>query len=126
MKDEIGRDQGSIITLEDITERKKADAHLQRISKLVALGQLAAGIAHEVRNPLSGITYVLDDVHDYLQGDQDRRSLIESAIKEVDRLDSIVTGLLDFAQVNRTEFSSHNVNDILEDALLWIKKQLWT
>jgi C4-dicarboxylate-specific signal transduction histidine kinase len=126
MKDEIGRDQGSIITLEDITERKKTDAHLQRISKLVALGQMAAGIAHEVRNPLSGITYVLDDVHDYLQGDQDRRSLIESAIKEVDRLDSIVTGLLDFAQVNRTEFSSHNVNDILEDALLWVKKQLWT
>jgi C4-dicarboxylate-specific signal transduction histidine kinase len=126
MKDEIGRDQGSIITLEDITERKKTDAHLQRISKLVALGQMAAGIAHEVRNPLSGITYVLDDVHDYLQGDQDRRSLIESAIKEVDRLDSIVTGLLDFAQVNRTEFYSHNVNDILEDALLWVKKQLLT
>jgi nitrogen-specific signal transduction histidine kinase len=58
MKDEIGRDQGSIITLEDITERKKADAHLQRISKLVALGQLAAGIAHEVRNPLSGASHM--------------------------------------------------------------------
>jgi peptide/nickel transport system substrate-binding protein len=80
-------------------------------------------IAHEVRNPLSGISYVLDDLHDYVKVDEERRGLIERAVKEVDRLDRIVSGLMDFAKVNRFEFSYHNVNAILEDAFLWIKKR---
>ena len=123
IRDEKGLNQGSIIIFQDITEKKKTDEHIQRISKLVSLGQLAAGVAHEVRNPLSGITYVLDDLHDYLKKDEERRELIERAINEVDRLDRIVAGLLDFAQVDRVNFSYHNVNAVLEDAFLWIKKQ---
>ena len=123
IRDDIGRQQGSIIILQDITERKKTEEQIQRISKLASLGQLAAGIAHEVRNPLSGISYVLDDLHDYVKEDGERRGLIKRAIKEVDRLDRIVSGLMDFAKVNRFDFSYHNVNTILEDAFLWIKKR---
>jgi len=123
IKDETGQDQGSIIIFQDITETKRTDEHLQRISNLASIGQLAAGIAHEVRNPLSGITYVLDDLHDHLKSDNERRSLIESAIKEMDRLDGIVTSLLDFAQVNRFDFSYHNVNTVIDDAYLLVKKQ---
>ena len=61
--------------------------------------------------------------HDFLQGHEERRELLEKAIKEVDRVDEIVSGLLDFARVNRIEFSSHNVNAVLDDALLWIRKR---
>ena len=123
IKDETGIELGSSIILQDITERKKTDAHIQRISKLISLGQLAAGIAHEIRNPLSGISYVLDDIHDYVKNDEERRSLIEKAVKEVDRLDGIVSGLLDFAQVSSVDFSYNNTNTILNDAFLWIKKR---
>lgn len=123
IRDDIGRQQGSIIIFQDISERKKTEEQIQRISKLASLGQLATGIAHEVRNPLSGISYVLDDLHDYVIKDEERRELIEKAIKEVDRLDRIVSGLMDFAKVSRFEFSYHNVNAILEDAFLWIKKK---
>ena len=123
IKDETGRELGSIIILQDITERKNTDEYIQRISKLISLGQLAAGVAHEVRNPLSGISYVLDDLHDYVHKDKDRRELIKKAIREVDRLDGIVTSLLDFAQVNSANFSYQDINEILEDALVWIKKQ---
>jgi len=114
---------GSILILEDVTEKKKTEDQIQRISKLISLGQLASGIAHEIRNPLSGITYVLDDIHDFLQGHDERRYLLEKAIKEVDRVDEIVSGLLDFARVSQIEFSSHNVNAVLDDALLWIRNR---
>ncbi|MEW6376926.1 MAG: ABC transporter substrate-binding protein [Thermodesulfobacteriota bacterium] len=123
IRDEMGREQGSILNFQDITERKKIDEQIHRIARLLSLGQLAAGIAHEVRNPLSGISYVLDDLHDYLKEDEERRELIERATKEVDRLDRSVSSLLDFSQVNRVDLSYHNVNAILEDAFLWIKNR---
>ena len=123
IKDETGMELGSSIILQDITERKETAEHIQRISKLISLGQLAAGIAHEIRNPLSGISYVLDDIHDYVKKDEARRALIEKAAKEVDRLDGIVSGLLDFAQASRVDFSYNNLNTILNDAFLWIEKR---
>jgi peptide/nickel transport system substrate-binding protein len=121
IEDKAGRNLGSIIFLEDITESKKTEEQIQRISKLISLGQLAAGIAHEIRNPLSGISFVLDDIHDSLGKDEERRTLIVKAIKEVDRVDEIVSGLLDFAQVHQFDFSFHNVNEILEEASLLIR-----
>lgn len=122
-EDETGKAVGSIITIEDVTEKKETDEYIQRISKLASLGELAAGVAHEVRNPLCGIAYVLDDLHDYFRSDPEQRERIEGIIKEVDRLDKIVTGLLDFAQVSPVSFSPHDVNAIVEDACVWIKKR---
>jgi peptide/nickel transport system substrate-binding protein len=121
--DEAGQELGLIVILEDVTEKRKTEDQIQRISKLLSLGQLASGIAHEIRNPLSGITYVLDEIHDSLKGDDERRELLEKAIKEIDRVDWTVSSLLDFARVNKIAFSRHSVHALLEDALLWIRKQ---
>lgn len=123
IEDEAGNPHGSIVIVQDLTEKRETDEHIHRISNLASLGELAAGIAHEVRNPLCGITYVLDDLHDYFRSEREQRERVEGIIKEVDRLDKIVTGLLDFAQVNPVNFSLHDVNDILEAAFIWIKKR---
>ena len=121
--DEDGQEQGSIIVFQDVTKRKKTDEQIQRISRLIPLGELATGIAHEIRNPLAGISYVLEDLHDHIKRDEERRVLIEKAIDEVDRLDRIVSGLLDFAQVSRSNLEPGNVNSIIADAFLWLKKR---
>ncbi len=78
--DEEGQEQGSIIVFQDVTKRKKTDEQIQRISRLIPLGELATGIAHEIRNPLAGISYVLEDLHDHIKRDEERRCLFQKFI----------------------------------------------
>lgn len=118
-----GRKLGKLFILRDITERKKIDEQVQRIGRLAALGQLVAGIAHEVRNPLSGVSYFLDDLHDRYEQDREKRAIIEKAAKEIDRLDQLISGLLDFARVDRHTPSNTDVNATLTEVLSWVDKQ---
>jgi peptide/nickel transport system substrate-binding protein len=123
IRNDKDRKLGAILTLKDVTDRKKVDDQIQRIGRLASLGQLVASIAHEVRNPLSGVVYILDELHDHHQRDKEQREIIEKALREIDRLDQMISGLLDFARVDRFHLSSHDINVILDDALLWVKKR---
>jgi len=123
IRNDKGQKLGSLLTLKDVTDSKKVDDQIQRLERLASLGQLVAGIAHEVRNPLSGVVYILDELHDHDHLDAEKRENIEKALREIDRLDQMISGLLDFARVDRFNLSSQDVNAILDEALLWVKKR---
>lgn len=98
-------------------------AHLIQRERLAALGELAAAIAHEVRNPLAGLKTSLQVLARRL-GDHDARSFGADVQKEVDRLNALVSSLLDYARPARAKPVSVPIPTILDQALPLVKKSL--
>ncbi len=97
-----GAVRGVIAVFQDLTEAKKLDAHLRANDRLAAVGRLAAGIAHEIRNPLASISGSVEVLKDDLDLEGDDLRLLELILKESSRLNTILTDFLNFARVTRT------------------------
>lgn len=95
---------------------------LRQKDRLSSIGRLSAYLAHEIRNPLTGITLFLDDLHDSLREDNNSKRLIVEALKEIERLEKLVNTLLDFSSPKSFEKTRVNVNDIIDSIELLVKK----
>jgi signal transduction histidine kinase/DNA-binding response OmpR family regulator len=84
--------------LEDLTEQKKLEAEVRRTDRLRVLGQLSAGVAHEIRNPLTGIATSAEVLANRLAGGEDKLKYVRAILEETSRLDEIVRNLLSFAR----------------------------
>jgi PAS domain S-box-containing protein len=104
----------------DITEYKKTDELLQRSEKLSAVGQLAAGVAHEIRNPLTALKGFLQlQRHNYNQSDEH----LSIMLAELERIDQIVSELLVLSKPQTVQFSPVNLNRLLEQVIMLINTQ---
>jgi len=118
-----GGDGGHILTIEDLTERVSMRQQMARFERLASLGRLSAGIAHEVRNPLTGISLLLDDLHDRMLEHPDDQGLIQRALMEIERLEGLVNELLNFASLPDTRLAPGDVAVVLRDTLFLVNKQ---
>ncbi|CCK81141.1 PAS domain-containing sensor histidine kinase [Desulfobacula toluolica] len=116
-------DPSTLLIFRDVTRRKKMERHIRRSDKLVSLGILAAGIAHEIRNPLTGITLMLDDLHDRIANRTNDRLLIQQALEEIEKLENIVIRLLEFASRPGHAPVLEDINRVVADTLFFVKKQ---
>lgn len=116
-------DQSTLLIFRDVTKRKNMEKHISRSDKLISLGILAAGIAHEIRNPLTGITLMLDDLHDRIANRTNDRLLIQRALEEIEKLENIVTRLLEFASKPAHAPVLQDINKVVADTLFFVKKQ---
>jgi two-component system NtrC family sensor kinase len=98
-------------------ELEQAQAQLVRTEKLASLGQLAAGVAHEINNPLGTITIYSHLLLKGMDKDDPRREDVELIVNESNRAKEIVQGLLSFARETKLRPGPVNVNDLLEDVL---------
>ncbi|MBY0316138.1 MAG: PAS domain-containing sensor histidine kinase [Bdellovibrionales bacterium] len=96
--DESEKKQGAILTFEDVTELTKLQGRVQQSEKLAAIGQLAAGIAHEIRNPLASISGSVQLMQSNANADSEDQTLMRIVIKEIDRLNKLITEFLDYAK----------------------------
>lgn len=96
--DESDKKQGAILTFEDVTELTKLQGRVQQSEKLAAIGQLAAGIAHEIRNPLASISGSVQLMQSNAPADSEDQTLMRIVIKEIDRLNKLITEFLDYAK----------------------------
>ncbi len=110
--------------LRDITEKKKLEEQLARSEKLAALGQLAAGMAHEINNPLGGILVYSYLMLEDLPAGQPERSQVEKIIREATRCKEIVRGLLDFSRLLPSSRQLLQVNTLLRDLLALVENHL--
>jgi signal transduction histidine kinase len=114
--------RGMTLTIRDETEKERMRQEMLRMDRLVSLGRLSAGIAHEVRNPLTGISLLLDDLHDRLATDPEKQLLMAKALNEIERVERLVSSLLSYAAPPLTEFRPTDLNLIIEDTLLFFRK----
>lgn len=118
-----GGEGACILSVEDLTERVSMRQRMERMERLASLGRLSAGIAHEVRNPLTGISLLLDELHDRLLGQPGDQALIARALGEMERLEGLITELLNFASLPKASLRPGQVNTVLQETLFLVKKQ---
>ncbi len=108
----------SIITFEDITHRRKLEQRVERMSRLASLGEMASGIAHEIRNPLAGIKTTTELLIRRLDLSKDQLMLTENMLLDIDRVNKIITNILQFSRPMETNPSFIKVDETLHSLVL--------
>ncbi len=116
---------GAIIVLENVTSRIKLEESLQQSEKLSSIGLLAAGVAHEVNTPLTGVSSYTQMLLGMIPETDPKHALLQKVQKQTDRASNIVGNLLNFSRTgNATEFNEIDVNKLLEDTLQLLEPQM--
>ncbi len=114
---------GWLLTIEDLTERVNMRQQMARMDRLASLGRMSAGIAHEVRNPLTGVSLLLDELHDRLLGHEADQELIRKALGEIERLETLVTEMLHFSSMPEPHLVFGKIDAVVQDSLFLLRKQ---
>jgi PAS domain S-box-containing protein len=112
--------QGLVI---DVTERRIREQQMLQSAKMASLGKLAAGVAHEINNPLGGIFVYANLLEEKTGKDDPRYGYIEKILTSASRTKEIVKGLLEFSRPTKLNFVSTSVNDALENVLALLDQQ---
>jgi len=108
----------------DVTEKKVTTEAIIRAEQLAALGELAAGVAHEINNPINGIINYAQLLINHSGKDKRVREIAERQIKEGERIARIVEGLLSFARRRSEEKAEISIAEVLSDSLALTASQL--
>ncbi len=120
LADPDGSPLGVILTIRDQAGVRDLKERMRRSDRLATLGMIAAGIAHEVKNPLVGIRGAAQLMKSELRSAPGKNldEYIDVILKESDRLNSVLEGILDFTRLKPREMKGHNVHSILDRVLL--------
>lgn len=118
-----GAEMGLTVTLRNETERERLREETVRLDRLASLGKLSAGIAHEVRNPLTGISLLLDDLHDKPGFSADDKEMLSKALAEIERVERLVSALLNYSSPVRSAFREGDLSQLVKDILLLMRRQ---
>jgi two-component system, NtrC family, sensor kinase len=122
--DPLALNTGSLLILDNITEKVRLQDQLLQAEKLSSIGLLAAGIAHEVNTPIAGISsYTQMLLKDTLSSDK-RKTILEKIEKQTFRAAEIVNGLLNFSRLNGSEFKELDINRLIDESLSLLGHQL--
>ncbi|NOQ45161.1 MAG: PAS domain-containing protein [Desulfobulbaceae bacterium] len=111
--DDQGHDLGAVLLLRDLREIRSMEEQLARSQRLAALGRLAAGIAHEIRNPLGTLRGFAQYFGSRAE-DEASKEYSNLMVGEVDRLNEIISSLLQFSRPGDPEFKQVNISELLE------------
>jgi signal transduction histidine kinase len=115
--------KGTVLTINDKTEEKEIEKKMQMRDKLVTLGNFAANLAHEVRNPVSSIRASAELIGPSIKGKKDRNEKLREVImKESDRLDYLVESFLDFTKSFDLKNKEIYVHTLIEDVINELKQ----
>jgi two-component system, NtrC family, nitrogen regulation sensor histidine kinase GlnL len=117
LQDHAGNFLGSILLLRDIKHRKELEEDLKQADRLAMLGTLAAGLAHEIRNPLGGIKGAAQLLRRAIKGDASLRAYTDIMIRESDRVNHLIEQLLDLSRPWQLNFAPINIHEILDEVV---------
>ncbi|MGE5592065.1 MAG: [Fe-Fe] hydrogenase large subunit C-terminal domain-containing protein [Betaproteobacteria bacterium] len=117
LKNSSGDVYGAVLLSDDITERRRLEGQLIQSDRLAALGQLAAGVAHEINTPLTLISGYTELLAGMLGADGPGASYLKTIAEEADRIAEIVRSLLSFARPAATPSGKCKVNETVERTL---------
>jgi hypothetical protein len=119
-----GERRGTILILDDVTARVRLEEQLQHSEKMASIGLLAAGVAHEVNTPLTGISSYTQMLRGQVDASDPRAPLLEKIERQTFRAAKIINNLLNFSRSSSAEVESLDVNKVLLDVLSLIEHQL--
>jgi two-component system sensor histidine kinase PilS (NtrC family) len=117
LRDNNGTLVGSIVIFQDITRIKKMEEQIKRADRMVSIGQMAAGIAHEIRNPLASLTGSIQVLREEMNLGDSNVNLMNIIMRESERLNKLVTDFLLFAQPPKSEFGPIVLNQLIDEIL---------
>jgi len=120
---ELG-DEGTVVIIDDVTERTEMESQLRQAEKLTSVGLLAAGVAHEVNTPLAGISAYVQMLQRKMPETDPRRAILEKIEKQTFRASRIVNSLLNFSRQETGEFRRVDLNSVVDETLALADIQL--
>jgi PAS domain S-box-containing protein len=124
VRDEAGTTLGAVEVFNDMTEVKRLEAEVQRAHTMAALGEMAATVAHEIRNPLGGIATFANLLGRDLEAADPRRRLVNKITEGIGRLNRIVTSLLTYTRPLRLNAHPIDLVDLVEEATAFFEIDL--
>src|SRR5437879_9458824 len=116
---------GALVVFEDVTERLQLEEQLQQREKLSSIGLLAAGVAHEVNTPLTGVSSYTQMLLNMLPETDPKHALLLKVHRQADRATEIVNNLLNFSRTgSAAEFNELDIHRVLDDTLQLLEPQL--
>lgn len=116
------KNKGLVMIIDDITEIKKIKHQMQRNDKLASVGQLATGIAHEIRNPLAIIKMIEQTMISELKENEEVVTELEIIDEEIERANKVIKALMEFGKPSKNERNLYSLNRIMEDVLIIVNK----
>ena len=108
---------GRIINFQDLTEVRQLEEQIHRAERLAVIGTMAAGVAHEIRNPLASISGSIELLSSSPSQDEDNVALMSIVTREIERLNSLITELLDYASPRAPSIMEFDVGEVIRDTL---------
>lgn len=116
-----GKKIGQIVIFQNLTELKEMERAIKRSERLAAIGQLAAGIAHEIRNPLAAVSGSIQLLSKALKLDGAEKHLMQIVVRESSRLDSLISNFLSFARPDRIVPGKFELKTLVEEIVEVLK-----
>ncbi len=117
LRDPGGNEIGLVLIFQDLTEFRQLQAQIRRMDRLAVAGELAAGIAHEIKNPLASLSGSIQMLRDDLKFGPTEQRLMDITMREAERLNALVNEFLLFSRPEKTVDQSVEVNEVISDTL---------
>jgi two-component system sensor histidine kinase PilS (NtrC family) len=117
LRDEQGRVAGVVGTFQDLTKIRELEEEMRKQEKMASIGEMAAGMAHEIRNPLAALSGSMQVLRKELVLNDEHQHLMEIALKETYRLNNIITEFLYYARPSPPNYKSCDLNRLLGETL---------
>jgi two-component system sensor histidine kinase PilS (NtrC family) len=121
MSDHEGGQTGAVCVFQDLTDVKAMEEKVRLADRLAALGELSAGIAHEIRTPLASICGSVEMLRDALPREGEDRKLVDLVLKESERLRSIIDHFLQFARSRPARFGRVSLGTVLDEVVCMVR-----
>lgn len=117
LRDIDGNNKGFIGIFQDLTELKRLEAEMKKKEKWAAIGEFSSSIAHEIRNPLASLKGSIEMLKEDKISQSYRKRLMEIALKEMERLNRIITDFLTYSRPTPPVFKKFDLHSILDETL---------
>jgi len=121
LKDPGGEEIGLILIFQDLTEFRQMQDQVRRMDRLAVAGELAAGIAHEIKNPLASLSGSIQMLRDEVNFGPMQQRLMDITMREAERLNALVNEFLLFSRPEKAVDRSVEVNEVIDDTLEMLK-----
>jgi len=121
LRDPRGNEIGLVLIFQDLTEFRQMQEQIRRMDRLAVAGELAAGIAHEIKNPLASLSGSIQMLKDDLVFGPTEQRLMDITMRETERINGLVNEFLLFSRPEKTVDQSVEVNEVISDTLEMLK-----